>query len=87
MLPRMIVMYMISGSAFFFYITKFPERVVPGIVDIVGHSHQWWHIFIFLALFFWHNTGVTFALFRLKHGCESIITDEIKNELMLWPFD
>ena len=87
MLPRIIVMYMISGCAFFFYITKFPERVVPGIVDIIGHSHQWWHIFIFLALFFWHNTGMTFALFRLKHGCDSEnITDEERNELILWPF-
>jgi len=87
MLPRIVVMYMISGCAFFFYITKFPERVVPGIVDIIGHSHQWWHIFIFLALFFWHNTGMTFALFRLKHGCDSEnITDEERNELILWPF-
>ena len=44
MLPRILVMYMISGCAFFFYITKFPERVIPGLVDIVGSSHQWWHI-------------------------------------------
>ena len=55
MLPRILVMYMISGCAFFFYITKFPERVIPGLVDIVGSSHQWWHIGTRLYIrFFFH---------------------------------
>merc|ERR1712018_517070 len=62
-------MYFICGIAFYFYVTKFPERLYPGLVDMIGHSHQWWHTLIFLALLFWHNTGVTFAMFRLKHGC------------------
>ena len=87
MLPRIIFMYFICGIAFFFYIAKFPERLFPGLVDVIGHSHQWWHIFIFLALLFWHNTGVTFALFRLKHGCtDTQLSDEQRNELVMWPF-
>lgn len=86
MLPRIVVMYSICGCAFFFYITKLPERFFPGLVDIVGHSHQWWHIFIFLALSFWHNTGVTFAMFRLRHGCVASINEQQHSELGMWPF-
>ena len=64
MLPRIVFMYFICGLAFFFYVTRIPERLVPGLVDIIGHSHQWWHILIFLGLYFWHNTGLAFAMFR-----------------------
>ena len=30
-------------------VSRFPERLSPGLFDIVGHSHQWWHLFVFLA--------------------------------------
>ena len=33
-------MYGICGIAFLFYITKLPERILPGCLDIIGHSHQ-----------------------------------------------
>ena len=80
-------MYFICGLAFFFYVTRIPERLVPGLVDIIGHSHQWWHILIFLGLYFWHNTGLAFAMFRLKHGCvENGLTVEQYKELVMWPF-
>ena len=36
-------------------------------MDIIGHSHQWWHFFIFLALLFWHHSGVVWATFRLVY--------------------
>jgi hypothetical protein len=49
MLPKIVIMYAICGFAFFFYVTKFPERLLPGFLDIVGHSHQWWHVFIFIG--------------------------------------
>ena len=32
MLPRIIFMYFICGIAFFFYVTKLPERFFPGTV-------------------------------------------------------
>ena len=81
-LPRVLIMYLLAGLAFVFYIAKFPEVVLPGRYitpsftrlktstdliweqliffimfysfflrfDILGSSHQWWHIFIFLCL-------------------------------------
>lgn len=79
MVPRILVMYAVCGAAFFFYLTKMPERLAPGLVDIIGHSHQWWHVLIFLALLFWHKSGLKFAVFRLKHGCvhDDIIKDDL----------
>lgn len=85
LLPRIFIMYGICGIAFFFYLTKLPERAVPGLVDIIGHSHQWWHTFVFLALLFWHNTGVEFAIFLIKNGCNEVSEDDISH-LKLWPF-
>jgi adiponectin receptor len=34
---------------FGFFVARFPERLVPGLFDIMGHSHQWWHLFVFFA--------------------------------------
>ena len=33
----------------FYYTSHFPERFVTGIFDIVGHSHQFFHILVFHA--------------------------------------
>ena len=57
MVPRVIGMYLISGTAFLIYITKIPERWFAGRVDYLGHSHNWWHLFVVAALYYWHNTG------------------------------
>nr|CAD7589004.1 unnamed protein product [Timema genevievae] len=39
-----------------------------GKVDYVGSSHQWWHLFVVLALYYWHNTGIKYVEFRMSHG-------------------
>ena len=31
-------------------IAKVPERWFPGYFDIFGHSHQWFHLFVFLSI-------------------------------------
>lgn len=43
-LPRVIVMYLIAGSAFLFYVTKIPERYFPG-ESLFGFSSvsHWLH--------------------------------------------
>jgi hypothetical protein len=46
-----------------------PERFVPGLLDIFGHSHQWWHIIIVLAFMHWHQTVVGLAAYRFENGC------------------
>ncbi|QQP38452.1 Uncharacterized protein FKW44_019024, partial [Caligus rogercresseyi] len=78
LLLRIFLMYGICGLALFFYVSKLPERCLPpGLVDIVGHSHQWWHAFIFLALLFWHNTGLNFGVLRSRIGCESVQEEDL----------
>ena len=36
-------------GGFLVLISRFPERLVPGVFDVVGSSHAIWHIFVFLA--------------------------------------
>ncbi|KAE8736916.1 hypothetical protein FOCC_FOCC017630 [Frankliniella occidentalis] len=69
LLPRVAGMYLISGLAFLIYVTKFPERLLSGRVDYLGHSHQWWHLLVVLALYYWHNTGIQYVEYRMNHGC------------------
>lgn len=73
-LPRIIFMYLICGLAFLFYAAKFPEVMLPGRFDILGSSHQWWHLFIFLCLAYWHSTGLAFFKYRHALGCNQDIT-------------
>lgn len=73
MLPRVIVMYGLCLIAFVIYAAKVPERWLTGKVDFVGHSHNWWHLFILAAFYHWHNTGLVYADYRLHHGCHGPI--------------
>jgi hypothetical protein len=42
------VMYLATAAAF--NISRVPERWWPGKFDVYGHSHQWFHVFIFLGI-------------------------------------
>ncbi|KAI6229126.1 Progestin and AdipoQ Receptor family [Aphelenchoides fujianensis] len=57
-LPRLVVLFALIGVAFAFYATLLPERLCPGKFDVFGCSHQWWHLFILLAMVYWHEAGV-----------------------------
>lgn len=56
-IPRVVTMYALIIIAFLIYITKIPERWFVGKVDFAGHSHNWWHLFVLAALYYWHNSG------------------------------
>jgi len=81
--PRIIFMYLIIGLAFLFYIAKIPESCLPGRFDLLGSSHQWWHVLVFLCLAYWHHIGFTFAIYRLETGCpaegaSTVLPDAVK---------
>uniref|UniRef100_A0A7I4YIS6 Progestin and adipoQ receptor family member 3 n=2 Tax=Haemonchus contortus TaxID=6289 RepID=A0A7I4YIS6_HAECO len=57
-LVDIFILYGLMALAFFFYVTLIPERLCPGAFDLVGCSHQWWHIFILSAMVFWQRAGV-----------------------------
>jgi predicted membrane channel-forming protein YqfA (hemolysin III family) len=50
-------MYSLVIIAFVIYILRIPERWIAGKVDFAGHSHNWWHLFVLAALYYWHNSG------------------------------
>ncbi|XP_076614896.1 progestin and adipoQ receptor family member 3-like isoform X3 [Chaetodon auriga] len=68
-LPRVIVMYLIAGSAFMFYVTKIPERYFPGQLNYLGASHQVWHILVVVMFYWWHQTAVHIMRFRHSQAC------------------
>lgn len=72
--PRVVGMYVISGTAFLIYLTKVPERFYSGKFDYFGHSHQWWHLFVVAALYYWHNSGIIYLQYRMNHGCSTHLT-------------
>ncbi|XP_058824371.1 progestin and adipoQ receptor family member 3 isoform X2 [Topomyia yanbarensis] len=70
-IPRVMMMYLLTGTAFLIYVTRIPERWFAGKVDYIGHSHNWWHIFVLAALYYWHNSGMKYVEFRMTHGCSA----------------
>ncbi|TMS38501.1 hypothetical protein L596_005215 [Steinernema carpocapsae] len=56
--PNILVLYGLIGTAFVFYVSLVPERFLPGAFDIVGCSHQWWHLFILAAMIWWQQAGM-----------------------------
>lgn len=68
-LPRVIVMYLIAGAAFLFYISKIPERCFPGQLNYLGASHQVWHVLVVFLLYWWHQTAVYIMNFRHNQPC------------------
>lgn len=60
------MMYVISATAFLIYLCRIPERWMAGKVDFFGHSHNWWHFFVLVALYYWHNTGKYYFLNDIK---------------------
>ncbi|XP_013790183.2 progestin and adipoQ receptor family member 3-like [Limulus polyphemus] len=69
LLPRIGVMYLLCGTGFAFYITRFPECCFPGRVDFVGSSHQVWHVLIIAAMYWWYLTGTAFVHLRSLNTC------------------
>uniref|UniRef100_A0A182N1D6 Progestin and adipoQ receptor family member III n=1 Tax=Anopheles dirus TaxID=7168 RepID=A0A182N1D6_9DIPT len=70
-IPRVAVMYALSGFAFLIYVTKIPERWCVGWFDCIGHSHNLWHLIVLAALCYWHNSGMKYVEFRMTHGCSA----------------
>ena len=64
-IPQLVIMYLLGATAFFFYITKIPERFLPGYCDYVGHSHQFWHIMVLIAFLWWYSCSLDLIKYRL----------------------
>jgi hypothetical protein len=40
-----------------------------GIFDFVGSSHQWWHLIIVVAFWYWHQAGGEILAYRTSTPC------------------
>jgi len=59
-LKRVGIMYACYSVGFIIWGLKFPERCIPGRVNLVGHSHQLWHMAVTAASSTW-----LFALYQI----------------------
>ncbi|KAG0149384.1 hypothetical protein CROQUDRAFT_653681 [Cronartium quercuum f. sp. fusiforme G11] len=69
-------------AGLFFYASNCPERIRPGwIFDTLGHSHQFWHIAIVIAIWLhWRAIGAFHDIGRSSFSCENLqINDSFKN--------
>lgn len=56
---------------FVIYSSKFPEIILPGKFDIVGNSHQIWHILIFMGNYEHYKVIDRYYAFRSDYICPS----------------
>lgn len=49
-------MYAAYAVGLVFYITRYPEKLFPGLCDTWFHSHQFWHCFVLLGALIHSNT-------------------------------
>lgn len=70
-IPQLVVMYILCATAFFFYLSKIPERFLPGYCDYVGASHQIWHVLILMCFLWWYSCSLDLIKIRLDdtHKC------------------
>ncbi|MCP9265594.1 Progestin and adipoQ receptor family member 3 [Dirofilaria immitis] len=78
-LPNLFILYGISGCAFLFHVSMLPERLKPGVFDLVGYSHQWWHILIFAAMWYWQNAILDYLATHRLHSNYCLVTDRLSN--------
>ena len=51
------ILYLLLGGLFLY--SNFPQQKFPGYFDIIGHSHQIWHIFVNIAIInFCHSASM-----------------------------
>ena len=65
----MAILY--TGGAMI-YSWRVPERWFPGRCDIVGHSHQWWHLCVVAACWAHYTSAIRLLDWRLSRAtCDS----------------
>lgn len=52
-----------------FYVTRVPERWKPGGFDLVGHSHQIFHLFVIFGALAHYGAALVLLNWRDQAGC------------------
>jgi len=56
-------------GGFIIYTTKIPEKLFPKKFDIIGNSHQLWHIFSSFGIYFYHEEIIKNIEYRKIDNC------------------
>lgn len=69
-MPYVFAMFMCYGVGAAVFTSKWPECKWPGRFDILGHSHQVWHVFVVLAAVIWVEATLMMRRRSRDVGCE-----------------
>ena len=72
-LPGILTLYLLLGTALCFFATKFPEVWRPGKFDTFGHSHTLWHVMVMFSLLYWRRFGLDMIEFRSANQCSVVL--------------
>ncbi|CAN1324070.1 Heptahelical transmembrane protein 4 [Linum perenne] len=64
-----VLMGVLYGLGALIYAKRVPERWMPGKFDIVGQSHQLFHILVVAAAFTHYQAGLVYLKWRDSNGC------------------
>ncbi|WCJ31446.1 Heptahelical transmembrane protein 4 [Euphorbia peplus] len=64
-----ILMGVLYGIGALVYVTRIPERWMPGKFDIAGHSHQLFHVFVVAGAYTHYRAGLVYLKWRDMEGC------------------
>eukprot|EP00164_Ancoracysta_twista_P002646 GFYU01003521.1.p1 GENE.GFYU01003521.1~~GFYU01003521.1.p1 ORF type:complete len:299 (+),score=39.47 GFYU01003521.1:126-1022(+) len=64
-----LLMLLVYGMGAYIYASQWPESVYPGRFDIVGASHQLWHLFGVAAAMIHYWTLERYLNYRHVYGC------------------
>ncbi|KAJ1430382.1 AdipoR/hemeolysin-III-related [Sesbania bispinosa] len=64
-----ILMGVLYGLGAVIYVTRIPERWMPGKFDIAGHSHQLFHILVVAGAYTHYRDGLIYLRWRDLKGC------------------
>ncbi|KAK6187639.1 hypothetical protein SNE40_005619 [Patella caerulea] len=68
-IPKVAVLYILGMIALAFYLSRFPERLRPGMFDMIGSSHQCWHFVVVIAFLWCYNSGREILQYRIINSC------------------
>lgn len=64
-----VQMFLIYAMAGLVYATRIPERWKPGAFDIIGNSHQLFHVLVVWAAYVHYQGGLIYLKWRDVKGC------------------
>lgn len=66
-----VAMGALYGLGALLYAARIPERLKPGFFDIVGHSHQIFHILVVAGAYTHYEAGLMYLKWRDAVGCSA----------------